>query len=58
MQKLNKLYEQVITECKKKRVKRKTVRIKNMPTTKNMDQFCQGKTKGIKTPLTQTKNVH
>ena len=56
LDKFNELCNQILTEAKKP-VKRRVIRIKNMPTKKNLDQFCQGKTKEIKTPLTQTKNV-
>ena len=56
LDKFNELCNQILTEAKKP-VKRRVVRIKNMPVKKNLDQFCQGKTKSMKTPLTQTKNV-
>lgn len=57
LDKFNELCNQILTEAKKRPIKRRTVRIKNMPTTKNMDQFCEGKKKPMSTPLTQTKNV-
>lgn len=60
--KLTKIYEQVINESKSipnvnKPKRRKRVRIKNIPTTVNMDQFCKGSTKTIKTSLNQKSNV-
>lgn len=56
LDKFNELCNQILTEAKKP-VKRRVTRIKNIPCKKNMDQFCDGKTKPIQTPLTQTKNV-
>lgn len=53
MQKFNKLYNQIITECKRRPIKRKKVKVKNVPTTKNVDQFCRVTRKPIVTSLTQ-----
>lgn len=58
LEKLNKIYEQIISEAKAAKVpRRKRVRIKNIPTTINMDQYCHGATRPMRTPLTQKRNT-
>lgn len=56
LDKFNQLCEEILAD-KKKTVKRKAVRVKNIPVKKNVNQFCEGEKKELKTPLTQEKNV-
>lgn len=56
LEKFNAIYENIMTDAKKP-IKRKRVRVKNVKTAENVNQFCEGETKRLKVADTQKKNV-